>query len=125
MKSEGKNTRLQQKSLLEKRLQKRLSVLAEKGLNEKAIAKDVLVKKLRADLNRTERRLLAIEAVTKRTDELSKRKAEKPLIEQEKGSPAKKDAKEKPPETKAKKEPKPKKNPEQKSEKENKPADKT
>ena len=111
MKSESKKTRLQQQILLETKLQKRLTMLAEKGVQEKIIAKDALVKELKAKLNQTAMRLRAIAAIAKRTEELSARKTERLENPQENAPKVKKGAQEKQPE------PKPKKK--------NKPADKT
>lgn len=107
MKSESKKTRLQQQILQGKRLQKRLALLADKGAQEKMIAKDALVKKLKAKLNKTAIRLRAIEAIAKRTEELSARKTER-LENPRKDAPKeKKGAQEKPPEPKPKKKNKP------------------
>ncbi len=107
MKSESKKTRLQQQILLETKLQKRLAMLADKGTQEKMIAKDVLVRELKANINKTAMRLRAIEAVAKRTEELSARKTER-LEKPRKDAPKeKKGAQEKPPEPKPKKKTKP------------------
>ena len=62
MSSESKETRLKQKATLEAKLQKRQALLAEKGLDEKKIARDVLVKELKAKLKETAARLRAIAA---------------------------------------------------------------
>ena len=119
MKSESKTTRLQQQISLEKKLQKRLAQLAERGLQEKMIAKDALVKELKAHLDKTAMRLRAIEAVVKRTEELSARKADRLQNPPENAAKVKKGAEEKP------HEPKPKKKSEPKPKKENKPAETT
>ena len=102
MKSESKNTRLQQQTLLGKRLQKRLALLAEKGVQETMIAKDALVKELKAKLHKTAIRLRAIDAVAKRTEELSARKTQREETPQENVPKAKKGAPEKPAEPKSK-----------------------
>lgn len=99
MRSESKETRMQQQTLLEARLQKRLAMLADKGAQGKMIAKDALVKELKAKLKQTAMRLQAIDAVAKKTEELSARKAEP----QEKPLKSKKDIEEKPAEPKPKK----------------------
>ena len=75
MASESKETRLKQKATLEAKLQKRLALLAEKGLDEKKIARDVLVKELKANLKQTQVRLRAIAANDKRTADQGRREA--------------------------------------------------
>jgi acyl carrier protein phosphodiesterase len=107
MKSESKETRLQQQTLLETKLKKRLAILTDKGVQEQMIVKDALVKQLKARLNKTSMRLRAIEALAKRTEDLSARKAErleKPKVNVPK---VKKGAQEKQPEPKPKKKTKP------------------
>ena len=96
MASESKETRLKQKATLEAKLQKRLALLAEKGLDEKKIARDVLVKQLKAKLKKTAARLRAIAANVKRTADLAAMKAErlaKPKEEAPKAAEAKKEEK--------------------------------
>jgi hypothetical protein len=77
MKAQSKETRLQQQALLNSKLQARLAMLAEKGLDEKTIARDVTVKELKSKLKETAARLRAIEAGEKLTDKLAAIKAEK------------------------------------------------
>jgi hypothetical protein len=103
MASESKETRLKQKAALEAKLQKRLALLAEKGQDEKKIARDVLVKELKAKLKETALRLRAIEANVKRTADLAAIKAERLAKPKEEAPKAKKAAPEPPPEAKAKK----------------------
>jgi response regulator RpfG family c-di-GMP phosphodiesterase len=103
MASESKETRLKQKAALEAKLQKRLALLAEKGLDEKKIARDVLVKQLKADIKSTESRLKTIAAHVKRTEELAAMKAERLAKPKEEASKQKKAAPEPPPEAKPKK----------------------
>jgi hypothetical protein len=103
MASESKETRLKQKAALEAKLQKRLALLAEKGQDEKKIARDVLVKELKAKLKETALRLRAIEANVKRTADLAAIKAERLAKPKEETPKAKKAAPEPPPEAKAKK----------------------
>jgi hypothetical protein len=113
MKSESKKTRLQQQTLFETKLQKRLALLAEKGVQEKMISKDALVKELKAKLNRTALRLRAIETIEKRTEGLAARKTARLEPPPETAPKAKKDAQEKrpaEPKPKKKSEPKPPKN---------------
>jgi len=103
MASESKETRLKQKATLEAKLQKRLALLAEKGLDEKKIARNVLVKQLKAKLKTTAVRLRAIAANAKRTEDLAAMKAERLAKPKEEAPKAKKAAPEPPPEAKAKK----------------------
>jgi hypothetical protein len=103
MASESKETRLKQKAVLEKKLQHRLALLADKGLDEKQIARDTLVRELKADLKATAVRLRAIDANTKRTADLAVAKAERLAKPKEEAPKAKKAAPAPPPEAKAKK----------------------
>jgi hypothetical protein len=103
MASKNEETRLKQKAALEAKLQKRLALLAEKGLDEKAIARDVLVKELKANLKQNQLRLRAIAANDKRTADLAVMKAERLAKPKEEAPKAKKAAPEPPPEAKAKK----------------------
>jgi hypothetical protein len=103
MASESNETRLKQKAALEAKLQKRLALLAEKGIDEKKIARDVLVKELKAELKKTAARLRAITAHVTRTADLAAIKAERLAKPKEETPKAKKAAPEPPPEAKAKK----------------------
>ena len=103
MASESKETRLKQKAAFEAKLQKRLALLAEKGLDEKKIARNVLVKQLKAKLKTTAVRLRAIAANVKRTEDLAAMKAERLAKPMEEAPKAKKAAPEPPPEAKTKK----------------------
>jgi hypothetical protein len=103
MASESKETRLKQKAALEAKLQKRLALLAEKGQDEKKIARDVLVKELKANLKETQVRLRAIAANVKRTEDLAAMKAERLAKPKDETPKAKKAAPEPPPEAKPKK----------------------
>jgi hypothetical protein len=103
MASESKETRLKQQATLEAKLQKRLALLAEKGVDEKKIARDVLVKKLKANLRETAARLRAIAANVKRTADLVALKTERLEKQKAEAPKAKKAAPELPPEAKAKK----------------------
>ena len=103
MNSQSKETRLQQQALLNSKLQKRLAMLAEKGLDEKTIARDVTVKELKSKLKETAARLRAIEKIAKKTGELAAIKIER-LANPQKNMPrAKKGVAEAPPEAKPKK----------------------
>jgi len=103
MSSESKETRLKQKAEWEMKLQRRLALLAGKGVDEKKIARDVLVKELQAKIKESQRRLKAIAAVEKRTGELAAAKAERLAKPKEEAPRAKKGAPEPPPAAKPKK----------------------
>lgn len=77
MASKTKEARLNQMNYLEGKLEQRLSVLAEKGLESKKITGDMAVKKLRAEIRETTARLKAIEAREKKLEEMAATKAEK------------------------------------------------
>ncbi|MDQ7837372.1 MAG: hypothetical protein RDU59_02635 [Thermodesulfobacteriota bacterium] len=102
MASERRETRLKQKAEWEVKLQKRLALLAEKGADKKKIARDVLVKGLKAKIKESQARLRAIDATEKRTAELATIKAERLARPKEETSKAKKVAAP-PPEAKPKK----------------------
>jgi hypothetical protein len=104
MASKSNETRLRQKAALEAKLQKHLALLAERGVDEKQIARNVLVKELKAKLKETALRLRAIDTYVKRTADLAAIKAERLAKPKEAELPkAKKAAPEPPPEAKAKK----------------------
>lgn len=102
MASQSKETRLKQKTEWEVKLDKRLALLAGKGLDEKKIALDVQVKELKAKLKAAQARLRAIDATEKRTEELAAIKAER-LARPKEEAPKAKKVEEPPPETKPKK----------------------
>ncbi len=103
MSSESKETRLKQKAEWEMKLQRRLALLAGKGVDEKKITRDVLVKELQAKIKESQRRLRAIAAVEERTGELAAAKAERLAKPKEEAPRAKKGAPEPPPAAKPKK----------------------
>ncbi|MCX5840897.1 MAG: hypothetical protein NTY16_05465 [Deltaproteobacteria bacterium] len=92
MGSKHKQSRMEQKASFERRLKDRLSYLSKKGIESPKIDKDVLVKKLRADMHAVNTRLKAIADNEKRTEELARIKAEKAAApkEDQKGSKDKK-----------------------------------
>jgi outer membrane biosynthesis protein TonB len=77
MGSRKKEAQERQKAYFERRLEERLSFLAKKGVEAPGIDKDVLVKKLRANIRAINDRLKAIAKNETRTEELAKMKAEK------------------------------------------------
>jgi hypothetical protein len=103
MASESKETRLKQQAALETKFKKRQALLAEKGLDEKQIARDTQIRALKADLKAAALRLRAIEADVQRTAGLAAIKAERLANPPEETPKTKKAAPEPPPEAKAKK----------------------
>lgn len=77
MASKEKATRLEQRVYWEEKLNQRLSLLADKGAESEKIAKDTTVKKLRAKVRETNKRLRVIEGKEKKLEEMAKIKAEK------------------------------------------------
>lgn len=85
-----------QKKTAEEKLATRLAVLNEKGLDNAAVQRDAVFKKIRADIRKANYRLAAIAAQQKLNAERAKTKADKlaaPKVAQEKSkSTAKKTA---------------------------------
>lgn len=77
MASKLKTTQMGRKEQYERRLATRLSLLSERKAEPSMIAKDPLVKNLRANIKATDLRLKAIAKIEQRTAELAKIKAEK------------------------------------------------
>ena len=75
----------------EQKLTDRLAILKEKGLDEAAMGKDALVKKIKADIRKTVRRLHSIAAHEKLLAD--KKKAKKDKLAAEKSSARADDAK--------------------------------
>ncbi len=90
MPSKTKEARLEQKAHFEKQLEERLSLLGEKGLDSKQITNDGAVKKLRAQLRKTNDRLKVIEAREQKAKEMAMAKAEKSAAPKEKQKASKK-----------------------------------
>jgi hypothetical protein len=87
-----KQMHLQQKAHFEQELKDRLSFLAGKGIEPPKANKDTLVRKIKADIRAANNRLNLIAASEKRTEEMSKLKAERaaaPLKEREGGQAGK------------------------------------
>lgn len=98
MPSKSREARERQKQYWEKRLEQRLSHLAEKGLGQKEAAKDSAVRKIRANLRDTESRLQVIRHLEKRNEEMAKARAEKESVPKAEKSKKKKSAEEETPE---------------------------
>ena len=77
MASKDKASRLEQKAYFETKLNERVDLLKEQGVDQAAIAKDAVVKKLRADLRDTTARLAAIDDLERKKEEMAAAKAEK------------------------------------------------
>ena len=102
MASQSRETRQKQLAEWEVKSQKRLAFLGEKGFDEKKIARDVLVKELKAKIKESQVRLRAIDAREKRTAELAAIKADR-LAKPKEEAPKPKKAAEPAPEAKPKK----------------------
>ncbi len=90
MASKEKAARLEQKVHWEKKLNQRLSLLADKGAGSEKISKDTTVRQLRAKMRETDKRLRAIEEKEKRLEKMAKIKAEKLAVpKKEKGKKGK------------------------------------
>jgi hypothetical protein len=110
MGSQNKTVREEQKTRAERNVQQRLAVLQGMGLDEKGIAKDAVLKALKAKVRQAAARLRAIGKSELRTEELARIKAEKAAAPKPQKGAAKKAA-EPPPEVKPKKEKKKKEKP--------------
>ena len=77
MASEAKETRSEQMLYWEGQLKQRLTLLTEKGVESKKISKDATVRKLRAKIRDTDKRLQAIQQKEKKVAEMARIKAEK------------------------------------------------
>ena len=94
MPSKTREARLEQKKYIEVKLNERLSVLSEAGMDPQTIAKDRAVRKLRADLRKSSERLTAIDQKEKKIEEMAnakKEKTEKPKEKREKKAKAEDD----------------------------------
>ena len=77
MASKEKAARLDQKRHWDEKLDQRLSILTDKGVDPEKASKDTTVRKLRAKIRETDKRLKAIEGKEKKSEEMAKIKAEK------------------------------------------------
>ena len=77
MPSKNKVSRLDQKDYWENKLEQRLGVLTEKGLEPGEISRDVNIRSIRAKIRKTNARLNAISALEKKAEEMARIKAEK------------------------------------------------
>ena len=77
MPSKSKVAREEQNIYWKNKLDQRLSVLSEKGIEPKKIAVDTAVRKIRAKLRDTEGRLRVISSMEKKVEEMAGIKAQK------------------------------------------------
>jgi len=77
MGSKDKAARLAQKTYWEEKLEQRISLLKEQGIESDKIKKDSAVKKIRAELRDVKARIKAISAKEEKAAEMAKTKAEK------------------------------------------------
>jgi hypothetical protein len=84
MSSKSKAARLNQRGYWESKLEHRLNVMVEKGLEPIEVSKDSNVRKIRAKIRKTNTRLKAISALEKKTEEMARVKSEKAAAPKEK-----------------------------------------
>jgi len=89
MGSRRKQILLQQKATFEYKLKDRLSFLSGKGIKSPKADKDTLVRKLKADIKASDRRLRRIAENEKRMEEMAKIKAERAAAPKQKEEAAK------------------------------------
>jgi hypothetical protein len=77
MGSKQEGTVLGHKAYFEAKLEERRSYLTERGVDHKTIAKDDVIKKIKAKIKETNVRIKAIAKIKRRTEELAKIKAER------------------------------------------------
>jgi len=77
MPSKSKNVRLEQRRILEKKLDLRLQQLAQKGISKEKAQSDPLVKNLKAKIRQTNIRIAVFEKYVKQAEELAQAKAQK------------------------------------------------
>lgn len=84
-----------QKKAVEERLATRVAFLKEKGLDETAVGKDAVIRKIKADIRKAHYRLSCIAAQEKlNTDKtLAKEKPKKKATKEDSAKPAKKEKK--------------------------------
>ena len=77
MPSKTEESRTNQRGHLKNELNRRVSFLAEKGLEPQKVSKDTEVRRLRAKLRETESRLRSIAGKKEKLEEMARLKAEK------------------------------------------------
>lgn len=84
MASKSREVRIEQKEYWKTKLEKRLGLLAERGVKPQEAAKDQAIKKIRAHLRETEARLKTITSLEVKVEEMARKKAEKAAMPKEK-----------------------------------------
>jgi hypothetical protein len=77
MGSKQEETVVGHKAYFEAKLNERRSYLVEKGIDPKGIAKDIILKKLKAKVKQMNLKIAALADIKKRTEELAKIKADR------------------------------------------------
>ena len=109
MGSKQEETVLGHKAYFEEKLKERRSHLVEKGIDTKGIAKDTILKKLKAKVKKMNLRIKTLADIKKRTEELAKMKAERLAAPKKQKAVTEKELKASPEEGKEKKKKKKKK----------------
>jgi DNA polymerase III delta prime subunit len=94
MRSETKETRLDQKNYWQRQLDSRLAELKEQGLPQGQVSKDAAVRKIRAEMRKATARLQAIANKEKKITDMAEAKAQKAAAPKEKKQKGKKGAEE-------------------------------
>lgn len=84
MSSKSKDVKLEQRRVLEKKLDLRLQQLAQKGIGKEKADSDPLVKKLKAKIRETNLRIKTADKFAQKTQELAQAKAQKLAQESQK-----------------------------------------
>jgi len=77
MSSKSKDVKIEQRRILEKKLDLRLQQLAQKGISKEKAQSDPLVKNLKAKIRETNIRIKAVDKVSKLNEELAQAKVQK------------------------------------------------
>ncbi len=77
MSSKSKDVRIEQRSVLEKKLDLRFQQLAQKGTGQEKAESDPLVKNLKAKIRETNSRIKAVEKIEKLNEDLAQAKIQK------------------------------------------------
>lgn len=95
MSSKSKDVRIEQRRVLEKKLDLRFQLLAQKGTGKEKAENDPLVKNLKAKIRETNTRIKAVEKIDKLNEDLAQAKLQKlaaPKKEEAKEAKSKKKA---------------------------------
>jgi hypothetical protein len=77
MSSKSKDVKIEQRRILEKKLDLRLQQLAQEGISKEKTQRDPLVKNLKAKIRETNIRIKAVDKLAKQNEELAQAKVEK------------------------------------------------